>query len=68
MFDKIDFFPCIWKVIPLHNLLEESLSINFDSVTLLKEALYDWISSCLPGKTDECTFTVKFKRLSTNVS
>ena len=55
-------------MIPLHNLLEESLSINFDSVTLLKEALYDWISSCLPGKTDECTFIVKFKRLSTNVS
>ena len=65
---KLISFHVSGKVIPLHNLLEESLPIDFDSVTLLKEASYDWISSWLSGETHECTLTVKLKRLSTNIS
>ena len=47
------------KVILLHNLQKERLSINFDSATLLKESSYDWIFSCLSGKTHEHNLTKK---------
>ena len=37
MFDKNEFFPVSGKIMSLHNSYEGSLSVNFDTITLLKK-------------------------------